>query len=319
MISFQSKKFYVFVKFLLIFVVGVFLNSAPLADAQTDDSTVFVVQVSRNVVSRLDLSILATFPVFEPDDEEFIYGLGCSEEGKLYASVKNFESNAASIIEFDQSGQNQRVIFESDDIFPIALSVDPQGNVWFIDSQNNFELRRIWRINPNEESPEAEIIVQAAAFDSRVDVRNITSDTMIIKSGPFAGDLLVTLDRAKTVLRLSAPGFSQINSFIQGDFDFGEGQPTSMTQTDDGRIFVSGFTDNEVHVFTNEGVPIPDDQGVYKVIDSANRIEIDKNGILYINSRTFERAIGGLIRIFPNGSRESLGIADAFEVTICES
>jgi len=319
MMMFQTKRFYTFVKFLFIFVVGVFLNSAPLADAQTDDSTVFVVQVSRNVVSKLDLTILATLPVFEPDDEQFIYGLGCSEEGKLYASLKNFDDNIGSIVEFDQSGQNQRVIFESDDIFPIALDVDPQGNIWFIDSQNNFELRRIWRINPNDETPEAEIVVQAAAFDSRVEVRNITSDTLIIKTGPFAGDLLVTLDREKTVLRLSAPGFSQITPFIQGDFDFGESLPTSMTQTDDGRIFVSGFSGNDVHVFTNEGVPIPDEQGIYKVINSANRIDIDQSGILYVNSRTFERASGGLIRIFPNGSRESLGIADAFEVAICES
>lgn len=315
---FQSKRFYAFVKLVLIFAVGVFLNNSPLADAQTDDSSVFVVQVNRNVVSKLDLSLLATLPVFEPDDQ-FIFGLGCSEDGKLYTSLINTTTNGGSIVEFDPSGQNQRVIFESEDILPVALDVDPQGNVWFIDAQTNLELRRIWRVNPNDETPEAEIVVQAAAFDSRVEVRNITSDTLILKTGPFAGDLLVTLDRAKLVLRLSAPGFTQINNFIQGDFDFGESSPTSMTQTDDGRIFVSGFRGNDVHVFTNEGVPIPDEQGIYQGISDANRIEIDRNDILYVNSRDFERVSGGLIRIFPDGSRQSLGIADAFDVTICES
>lgn len=315
---FQQRRVSVFLKCLLIFVVGVLVNSGSLADAQTDDSAVFVVQVNRNVVSKLDLSLLATLPVFEPDDQ-FLFGLGCSEDGKLYASLLNSTTNGGSIVEFDQSGQNQRVIFESEDILPIALSVDPQGNVWFIDVQTNLELRRIWRVNPNDPMPEAEIIVQAAAFDSRVEVRNITSDTLILKTGPFAGDLLVTLDRAKLVLRLSAPGFSQINNFIQGDFDFGESSPTSMTQTDDGRVFVSGFRGNEVHVFTNEGVPIPDEQGIYQGISDANRIEIDQNDILYVNSRDFERVSGGLIRIFPDGSRQSLGITDAFEVTICES
>lgn len=315
---FQQRRVSVFLKCLLIFVAGVLVNSGSLADAQTDDSSVFVVQVNRNVVSKLDLSLLATLPVFEPDDQ-FIFGLGCSEDGKLYTSLINTTTNGGAIVEFDPSGQNQRVIFESEDILPIALDVDPQGNVWFIDAQTNLELRRIWRVNPNVETPEAEIIVQAAAFDSRVEVRNITSDTMILKTGPFAGDLLVTLDRAKLVLRLSAPGFTQINNFIQGDFDFGESSPTSMTQTDDGRVFVSGFRGNEVHVFTNEGVPIPDEQGIYQGISDANRIEIDQNDILYVNSRDFERVSGGLIRIFPDGSRQSLGIADAFDVTICES
>lgn len=313
----------------------------------------FVDAQSLNVKGTLFLT------AFPPDGGEIVMGLhepsssfqtllndiptlqtiACGPDSNLYIATfrdAGEDESVQQIQKYNNDGSLPTVIFEyeTDVAFIKNMIFHPDGDLIFNTFLRNPDpLAGIYRISnfitSQNELTEPEQLLTPENFSDFEESSNNGHVSAFLRSGPFAGDLLIVdspnlaFVSGGRVLRAIAPDFTNTVEFIAPRLD-SEGepfQPAGLVVNSEGNVFIADFTNNKIIEFDDQGNLLKD----FASLPNANRLAIGPDDRLYATNTTFQQdgdeITRGTLSVYDTLQEElvvSLGFGlTLFELAVC--
>lgn len=254
------------------------------------------------------------------------HGITCGPGGLLYVA----EPSEGKIVRFTQEGQYKEevVVDEPGSNFsgrPVNLGFGPNDNLFFTTPKNG-----VWMLENGDPRKKPEKLIKGSYFDHD----EHPHDLAFLKSGSYSGDLIVSVLTDKPyegyVLRIPAPDYNQIRTFITGYYIEEKGNqvekqlriPVALEVNRVGEVFLADPEERESHIlrFAPDGSFI---DIFVKQINNPLDLNMDSNGNLYATLGNLSecKPTGGGLKVFsPDGAQKMyIPRSGLWGVAICES
>ncbi len=268
---------------LVVFLTIVLFAPAFLSAYASSQPEIYLTDVDKGRILKPYLALFSFKPlIISLDDPR---GIACGPDGLLYVA----ETCEHRIIRFDQHGDyEEKVVVEKPSSNfkgqPLNLTFGPNGNLFFTTPKKG-----LWMLEYGDPRNQPECLIKGSYFDQDESLH----DLAFLKAGEHTGDLIVSVLTTKPykgyVLRVPAPDYNQVRSFVS-EYSVEEmgnkiqnhlRVPVALAVNSIGEVFVADHEKRENHVLRYA----PNGEFVDIFVESAvNPLDLrfDANDKLYV-------------------------------------